>query len=341
MKHQSLRLLALVSSAFLNGFAPSMTHAQDASADPSAAAASPATSTNPTTTNAATGKPTPVPVPPTQEHVAYGSDPSQWLNFWKATSDKPTPLIFHIHGGGWVHGPIEPFSRRDQDFLDHGISVVHITYRFTTSNPLPAPVMDAAHALQFVKSKAAEWNIDPDKIILTGHSAGGCSTLWLATHPDLADPASSDPVLRQSTKVSGAIVAGAQSTIEPAKVQEWLGTNTLRHPMICCAGGFKNNDEMFRTLATNTTMATLYRDFSPINLISTNQPPILLEYAPVTDKNRDGIHSGLFGVKFKERADTLGVTNCYLNLGRDSASPGYPGGSRAFINAALKGNYLR
>ena len=337
MKHQSLRLLVLVSAAFLTGLAPSKTLAQDSSADSSAAGASSVTVTNP----AATAKPTPVPVPPTQEHVAYGPDPSQWLNFWKAPSDKPTPLIFHIHGGGWVHGPIEPFSIRDQYYLDHGISVVHITYRFTPKNPLPAPVMDAAHALQFVKSKASEWNIDPDKVILTGFSAGGCSTLWLATHPDLADPTSSDPVLRQSTKVAGAVVAGAQSTIEPAKVQEWLGTNTLRHPMICCAGGFKNNDEMFRTLATNTTMAALYRDFSPINMISTNEPPILLEYAPVNEKSRDGIHSGVFGMKFKERADALGVTNCYLNLGKDSASPGYPGGSRAFINTALKGSNLR
>jgi acetyl esterase/lipase len=340
MKHQSLRLLALVSAAFLNGFAPTMTHAQDASADPSAAAAAPVTATNPATTNAAAAKPTPVPVPPTQEHVAYGSDPSQWLNFWKARSDKPTPLIFNIHGGGWVHGPIEPFSRADQNYLDHGISVVHITYRFTPKNPLPAPVMDAAHALQFVKSKAAEWNIDPDKVILTGFSAGGCTTLWLATHPDLADPTSSDPVLRQSTKVAGAIAGGAQSTIEPAKVQEWLGTNTLRHQMICCAGGFKNNDEMFRTLATNTTMAALYRDFSPINLISTNEPPILLEYAPVNEKTRDGIHSGVFGIKFKERATALGVTNCYLNISHDPSYPGYPGGTKAFINAALKGSYL-
>jgi hypothetical protein len=45
-------------------------------------------------------------------------------------------------------------------------------------------------------------------------------------------------------------------------------------------------------------------------------------------------------MKFKERADALGVTNCFLNLGKDSPSPGYPGGTKAFINMVLKGSYL-
>jgi len=325
MKQHTLRILALVAAGFLSVLTTTKAYSQDARA---------------AATATVTPRPASISVLPTQAHVAYGSDTNQWLNFWQARSDKPTPLIFNIHGGGWRHGPIEPFSRRDQEYLDHSISVVHITYRFTPTNPIPAPVMDAARALQFVKARAAEWNIDPDKIILTGFSAGGCSSLWLATHPDLADPASRDPVLRQSTKVAGAFVGSAQSTIEPAKVKEWLGTNTLHHAMICGAGGFRNNEEMFRTLATNTVMAARYRDFSPINLINTNEPPILLEYGPVNEKNRDNIHSGVFGMKFKERADTVGVTNCYLNLGKDSSSLGYPGGTRAFINMALKGQYL-
>jgi len=329
MKQHSLRILTLIAAAFLSVLATTKAHAQDARA-----------ATNVAATPVATPKPTSITVPPTQAHVAYGSDTNQWLNFWQARSDKPTPLIFNIHGGGWRHGPIEPFSRGDQEYLDHGISVVHITYRFTPANPLPAPVMDAARALQFVKSKATEWNIDPDKVILTGFSAGGCTSLWLATHADLADPASPDPVQRQSTKVAGVIAGGAQSTIEPAKVQEWLGTNTLNHPMICGAGGFKNNEEMFRTLATNTAMAALYRDFSPINQISPNEPPILLEYGPVNEKTRDGIHSGVFGIKFKERADTLGVTNCYVSISHDPLYPGYPGGAKAFIKMALKGHSL-
>ncbi|MEO6786169.1 MAG: alpha/beta hydrolase, partial [Chthoniobacteraceae bacterium] len=41
---------------------------------------------------------------PTAADVAYGKHPKQVLSFWKAESDKPTPLLFYIHGGGWMAG---------------------------------------------------------------------------------------------------------------------------------------------------------------------------------------------------------------------------------------------
>jgi acetyl esterase/lipase len=44
------------------------------------------------------------PIPPTLKNVAYGTHPKQVLHFWRAVSDKPTPLLFFIHGGGWTQG---------------------------------------------------------------------------------------------------------------------------------------------------------------------------------------------------------------------------------------------
>src|SRR6185436_10360250 len=41
---------------------------------------------------------------PTLADVAYGKHPKQVLHFWKAESDKPTPLVMFIHGGGWTGG---------------------------------------------------------------------------------------------------------------------------------------------------------------------------------------------------------------------------------------------
>jgi len=73
------------------------------------------------------------------------------------------------------------------------------------------PLGDAARALQFVRSKAAEWNIDKTRIGATGGSAGACSSLWLAFHDDLADPKSSDPVARESTRLLCAAVIGSLS----------------------------------------------------------------------------------------------------------------------------------
>src|SRR5687767_15302569 len=43
-------------------------------------------------------------VPPTKENVAYGTHPRQVLDLFQAKSDSPTPVVFAIHGGGWVNG---------------------------------------------------------------------------------------------------------------------------------------------------------------------------------------------------------------------------------------------
>src|SRR4029453_9586559 len=109
-----------------------------------------------------------------------------------------------------------------------GISVVSINYRYASqaaadgvNPPVKAPLHDAARALQFVRSKAAEWNIDKQRIGATGGSAGACSSLWLAFHPDLAVKGGSDPIARESTRLWCAAVVGAQTSLDPAQLKEW------------------------------------------------------------------------------------------------------------------------
>ena len=112
--------------------------------------------------------------------VAYGSHPRQVLDFYQAKSDQPTPVVFYIHGGGWRGGDKKTNPKA---FLDKGISVVAINYRYVRNAvedkvepPVKAPLGDAARALQFVRSKAAEWNLDKTRIGATGASSRVSST---------------------------------------------------------------------------------------------------------------------------------------------------------------------
>ncbi|MFA6543362.1 MAG: alpha/beta hydrolase, partial [Limisphaerales bacterium] len=154
-------------------------------------------------------KASPPSLPPTQADVPYGTHPKQVLHFWKAESATPTPLLFFIHGGGWQAGDrMSGLAGILPNILKAGISVVSVEYRFIAEAtadkvepPVKGPLHDAARALQFVRSKAAEWNIDKQRIGASGGSAGACSSLWLAFHPDLADPKSGDPVARESTRL--------------------------------------------------------------------------------------------------------------------------------------------
>ena len=121
---------------------------------------------------------------PTWVNIRYGEHERHVLDFWKADSDKPTPLVFVIHGGGWKEGSKERLDRFVDtcSLLNAGISVVAINYRLMRHTdgaepPVKVPLYDAARALQFVRNKANEWNIDKARIGAAGGSAGGCSSL--------------------------------------------------------------------------------------------------------------------------------------------------------------------
>ena len=119
------------------------------------------------------------PLAPSHAEVSYGPHAMNVLDFWKAEGEGPRTLLVYIHGGGWTGGDKKQDPARFLPFLETGISYAAINYRLTPDVPLPAPVHDAARAIQFLRSRAAEWNIDKTRIALTGGSAGACTSMWI------------------------------------------------------------------------------------------------------------------------------------------------------------------
>ncbi|MFK5924411.1 MAG: alpha/beta hydrolase [Verrucomicrobiota bacterium] len=280
----------------------------------------------------------------TRAEVAYGSHEMNVLDFWQAEGDGPRPLLIYIHGGGWVGGdktkwmggtPIKLASRL-KPFLDKGISVAAVNYRLSGVAPLPAPVHDAARAVQFLRYKAKEWNIDKDHIALTGGSAGACTSMWILLHDDLADPESKDPVSRESTRVQGAAVAAGQTSIDPKVIEPWLGENVLKHNMINMAVGEKN---MQGALQNYDKHKALYVEFSPYNHVSKDDPPLLMTYGndmTLPSKNAGhGIHHPVYGVKLKEKSDKLGH-ECHLLIRGVSESEKYSDSNQFLFEVLLK-----
>ena len=159
-------------------------------------------------------------IQPTYKNISYGPHLDMTLNFWKFDSDSPVPLLVHIHGGGWLGGKknetISPIE------LKKGYSFASIDYRLAGTELLPAAVHDAARAIQFLRTKAEEWNFNPARFAVIGGSAGAASSLWLAYLDCMANPKSDDPVLRQSSRVCGAIAMGGQTTLDPFLLEKKL-----------------------------------------------------------------------------------------------------------------------
>jgi acetyl esterase/lipase len=247
---------------------------------------------------------------PTLSEVRYGDHERHVLDFWKAESDQPTPLVFVIHGGGWSGGSKERLDRfaDAKALLDAGISVVAINYRLMkhvgdAKPPVKVPLHDAARALQFVRAKAGEWNLDKARIGAAGGSAGACSSLWLCYHDDLADPDSDDPVARESTRLFCAAVVGPQTTLDPRQMKEW--TPNSRY------GGHAFGRTSFEGfLAARDEILPWIKEYSPYALTSKDDPPVGLYFnnAPDLGKpQKDPTHTANFGVKLKERCDELGI----------------------------------
>lgn len=275
-------------------------------------------------------KPEPASLEPTHADVSYGSDKMNVVDFWQADGEGPRPLLVYIHGGGWVGGDKKRSKRDVQPFLDKGISYAAVNYRLSIQAPLPAPVHDAARAIQFIRSKAAEWNIRKDRIALTGGSAGACTSMWLLTHDDLADPKSDDPVQRESTRVTAAAVAGGQTSIDPKQIEPWLGPMVLQHRMINMAVG---EETIEGALKNYDQHKDLYVEFSAYNHVTSDDPPLLMTYSndmTLPSKNAGhGIHHPVYGVKMKEKCDSVGQ-ECHLLIGGVSKSDQYTS-SNAFL----------
>ena len=274
-----------------------------------------------------TEKPTPQPVvqqettairKPTLGDLAYGEHPRQVLDFYRAQSGSPAPLLFFIHGGGWMAGDKSKVANLDK-FLDAGVSVVSINYRYVSQAydlgikpPVQAPLQDAARALQFVRSKAEEWNIDPKRIGASGGSAGACSCLWLAFHDDLANPKSGDPIARQSTRLTCAAVTGAQTTLDPIQMKEWTPNSCYGSHAF---GIFQDSEKKYvqdfaAFLQKRDELSAWITEYSPYALVTADDPPVYLLYRSppaLGEAQKDPTHSSNFGVKLQERMSSVGV----------------------------------
>lgn len=257
---------------------------------------------------------------PTLANVHYGEHERQVLDFYQAKSETPTPLLFFIHGGGWVAGDKGRVAHLS-DYLAAGISVVSINYRYSTQAqsagvkpPVKWPLNDAARALQFVRSRASDWNIDKKRIAASGGSAGACSSLWLALHDDMADAKNEDLVARESTRLYCAAVNGAQTTLDPKQMKEWTPNSRYGGH----AFGFMpdpkdraTRDTQFaRFLAGRDEILPWIKEYSPYEHVSADDPPIYMIYArpPALGENQqDPTHTANFGVKLQEQLRRAGV----------------------------------
>lgn len=287
---------------------------------------------------------------PTHADVPYGNDPKQVMDVWLvpgASGDQPVPCVMNIHGGGWLQGDKTMLTVRGapDSLLKAGVAFISIDYRNLTQTivdtggpvggaplqprvrydvmpPVAVPLGDTARALQFIRSRAADWNIDPARIGVVGGSAGACSALWLAFHDDMADPDSDDPVARQSTKPWCAAAHGAQTTLDPVQILEWTPNNTYGGHAFGYVWDRSDKTAEIRSLHADRDDPQLrawIAEYSPYSLATKDDPPVYLYYpSDVPERGgepRDPVHSANYGALLAEKLEALGVEHEFVHKG--------------------------
>jgi len=251
--------------------------------------------------------------------VRYGPHERNVLDFWKAKSDAPTPLLVFFHGGGFRAGDKSRFEPSLlKRCLESGISFAAANYRLSGQAPYPAQMHDCARAIQFLRSKAKEWNIDPTRIAAYGGSAGAGISLWLAFHDDMADPESDDPVARQSSRLTCAMALQAQCTYDPREIKKIVPGNAYKNSATTQFFGLPR-DWDWDTAQVDDALDAKLRDASPINHLTKDDPPVFVFHRKAQDVPGN-IHHANFGRHLKKRMDALGI-ECIQRLDTDYDTP--------------------
>jgi acetyl esterase/lipase len=101
-----------------------------------------------------------------------------------ATTPQPTVVFFH--GGFWAAGAKENSLMSLIPWMEMGWNVVNVEYRLARVAPAPAAVEDALCALRYIAAQSKTYNVDVNRIVVTGESAGGHLTLASAMIPESA-----------------------------------------------------------------------------------------------------------------------------------------------------------
>lgn len=116
--------------------------------------------------------------------LAYGRDPLQQLDYYRASA-RGAPLVVFVHGGGWKRGDKSMMdgSAKLSDWLGKGYGVASVNYRLVPDAKVEDQAADVAAAVAMLKRRATSLGFDADRVVLVGHSAGAHLVALVGTDP--------------------------------------------------------------------------------------------------------------------------------------------------------------
>jgi acetyl esterase/lipase len=219
-------------------------------------------------------------------NVTYRTASNQQLKmdvYYRRGVTTPQPTLVYIHGGFWVAGAKETAILGLVPWMEMGWNVVNVEYRLGVATDVstlaPAAVVDCFCALRFVAGSAAAYNVDVNRIVVTGESAGGHLALAMGMIPENAVSPSTD--CAGAAAVAGArgaapAAAPAGPVVLPpmpkiAAVINWFGITDVPDVI----DGKNSQPAAVRWFGDLSNKLEIAKKVSPLTYVRAGLPPIL------------------------------------------------------------------
>lgn len=154
--------------------------------------------------------------------VVYGHKDGMALTFDVFTPSNPNgAAVLHIVSGGWVSRWVPPaqLSSRVKELYEElfkqGLTVFSVRHGSSPRYVIPEIVPDVRRAVRFIRLTASQYGVDPNRLGVTGMSAGGHLSLMIGLASDTGDPTAEDPVLRVSNRVAAVVAYYPPVDLDP------------------------------------------------------------------------------------------------------------------------------
>lgn len=197
-----------------------------------------------------------------------------------APKDKPNGLgVIFIVSGGWRSNPGYINPEMYAPFFRRGYTVIAVVHGTQPKFTVPEIVEDIHRAVRFIRYHAKDYHIDPDRLGITGGSAGGHLSLMMGTAGTAGDPKAKDPVERVSSRVQAvACFCPPTDFLNWGKEGAVLDAKTM-DPRFKAAIDFQifdTHDRIFKRVTDEKKELNLLRDISPISHVSRDDAPTLI-----------------------------------------------------------------
>jgi acetyl esterase/lipase len=219
------------------------------------------------------------------KRIGFAADKSLALNIYQPLNSGKYPGVIQVYGGAWRSGNPNNDEQFSHYLASRGYVVVAIDYRHAPQHRFPAQLADVKMAIEYVRSRAQDWEIDPERLGIIGRSAGGHLATLAAYQPE-AEP------LQAVVSYYGPVdlTAGYADPPVPDPIDS-------RQVMRDFLGG------------TPADLPELYKQASPGQLVTRRLPPTLLVYG-----GQDHLVELRFGRKLANNLQSFGTPTVFIEI---------------------------